>query len=95
MEVHEVADFVDGSGDIMKKEEEGEGEGNVENTDKAARDGDDDDEGVQMKEGDDDLLEPSAAPNVGTDPRWRNVKLICMELECIPLIPFHRQVKLP
>ena len=30
MEVHEVADFVDGSGDIMKKEEE---EGNVENTD--------------------------------------------------------------
>ena len=70
MEVHEVADFVDGSGDIMKKEEEEEGEGIVENTDKAA--GEEDDEGVQMREGDDDLLEPSAAPNVGTDPRWGN-----------------------
>ena len=76
MEVHEVADFVDGSGDIMKKEEV-EGEGIVENTDKAASE----DEGVQMREGDDDLLEPSAAPNVGTDPRWGNVKLIGVEVK--------------
>merc|ERR1719322_786017 len=56
----------------MKKEEE-----DVENTDKvaASEDGDRDEDGQMRGGNDDDLLDPSAAPNVGTDPRMSIVDL--------------------
>ena len=77
IEVHEVADFVDGGGEIIKKEEEQE-EANPE----SGGGGGSEDEGVQMREGEDgdgnddgDLLDPSAAPDVGMDPRMSIVDL--------------------
>ena len=73
MEVHEVADFVD-DGEIVKKEE-GEEEDKIGKPESVSED-----EGVQMRgevddDGKDDLLEPSAAPDVGMDPRMSIVDL--------------------